>query len=106
MNIDFLNAVTGFNLSKEEALAIGERIVNLLRVFNIRNGLKAEDDSFSARLGQAPTEGPGEGKTLLPYAANVLKDYYRLIGWDEETGRPLPQTLERLGLGYAIHDVK
>lgn len=106
MNIDFLNAVTGFNLSKEEALAIGERIVNLLRVFNIRNGLKAEDDSFSARLGQAPTEGPGEGKTLLPYAANVLKEYYRLIGWDEETGRPLPRTLERLGLGYAIHEVK
>ena len=106
MNIDFLNAVTGFNLSKEEALAIGERIVNLLRVFNIRNGLKAEDDSFSARLGQAPTEGPGEGKTLLPYAANVLKEYYRLIGWDEETGRPLPQTLERLGLGYAITEVK
>ncbi len=106
MNIDFLNAVTGLNLSKEEALEIGERIVNLLRVFSIRNGLKAQDDSFSPRLGQPPTEGPGEGKTLLPFAANVLKDYYRLMGWDEESGRPLPQTLERLGLGYLIHEVK
>ncbi len=106
MNIDFLNAITGFNLSKDEALEIGERIVNLLRVFNIRNGLKPEDDSFSPRLGQPPTEGPGEGKTLLPHIANVLKEYYRLMGWDEETGKPLPETLKRLDLEYAIKEVK
>lgn len=105
MNIDFLNGVTGFNLSKEEALEIGERIVNLLRVFSIRNGLTVEDDSFSPRLGKAPTEGPGEGKTLLPYIENVRKEYYRLMGWDE-AGKPLPQTLKRLGLEYAISDVK
>jgi aldehyde:ferredoxin oxidoreductase len=105
MSIDFLNAVTGFDLSKEEAMEIGERIVNLLRVFSIRNGLKAEDDSFSTRLGQAPKEGPGEGKTLLPYIENVRQEYYRLMGWDE-AGRPLAQTLQRLGLGYAIPDVK
>jgi aldehyde:ferredoxin oxidoreductase len=106
MNIDFLNAVTGFNLSKEEALEIGERIVNLLRVYSIRNGLTVEDDSFSPRLGQPPTEGPGEGKTLLPHVASVLKEYYRLMGWDEETGRPLAPTLERLDLGYAAKEVK
>ena len=106
MNIDFLNAVTGFNLTKEGALEIGERIVNLLRVFSIRNGLTVEDDSFSPRLGQPPTEGPGEGKTLLPHVANVLKEYYRLMGWDEKTGQPLPQTLERLDLGYAIREAK
>jgi aldehyde:ferredoxin oxidoreductase len=106
MNIDFLNAVTGFNLNKEEALEIGERIVNLLRVFNVRNGLKVGDDSFSPRLGMAPTEGPGQGKTLLPYLKDVLKEYYKLMGWDEETGRPLPQTLKRLGLDYTISEIE
>lgn len=106
MNIDFLNTVTGFDFSTEEALEIGERIINLLRVFNIRNGLKADDDCFSPRLGQAPTEGPGEGKTLLPYIKDILKEYYKLMKWDEETGRPLPQTLKRLGLEYAVSELK
>lgn len=106
MNIDFLNTVTGFDFSTEEALEIGERIINLLRAFNIRNGLEVDDDCFSPRLGQAPTEGPGEGKTLQPYIKDILKEYYRLMGWDEETGRPLPGTLKRLGLEYAISELK
>jgi aldehyde:ferredoxin oxidoreductase len=104
MTIDFLNAVTGFDLSKEETLQIGERIVNLLRVFSLRNGLTMEDDSFSPRLGKAPTEGPGTGKTLLPYFAEVRQDYYRGMGWDDQ-GKPLPQTLERLGLKDAIENI-
>jgi aldehyde:ferredoxin oxidoreductase len=76
-------------------MEIGERIINF-RGFNVRNGLKAEDDSFSPRLGTPPTEGPGAGKSLLPYIKDTLREYYKLMGWDEETGRPLPQTLKRL----------
>jgi aldehyde:ferredoxin oxidoreductase len=35
----------------------------------------------------------------------MLDDYYRQMGWDEKTGKPLPETLERLGLGEAIEDI-
>jgi aldehyde:ferredoxin oxidoreductase len=106
MHVEFLNNVTGFDFSKEEALEVCERIVNLLRMFSIRNGLKTEDDCFSPRLGTAPTEGLGAGKTLLPYIKDILKKYYHLMGWNEETNHPLTQTLKKLALEHTICELE
>jgi len=104
--IDTLNVVTDFDLSINEALNVGHRIINLLRVFNIRHGWTLEDDSFSPRIGTMPIDGPQAGKTIATTFELLRRTYYKEMGWDENTGVPLPQTLERLGLGYTINELE
>jgi aldehyde:ferredoxin oxidoreductase len=36
----------------------------------------------------------------------MVENYYRLMGWDPKTGKPLPETLEKLGLRELIKDLK
>jgi aldehyde:ferredoxin oxidoreductase len=103
--VDVLNAVTGFEYSTEELLKTGDRITNLLRVFNIREGLVPEDDSLSPRLLTPPETGPQKGKSFLETFSEVLRTYYREKGWDERTGKPLPETLKKLQLDDVIEDI-
>lgn len=96
--VDYLNAVTGWNVSLDDVLHVGSRIIHLLQIYNLREGLNpSEMDGFSHRLGTAPMEGPGAGKTLAPFIDDIIAEYYRLMGWDEG-GRPLPETLIRYNL--------
>jgi aldehyde:ferredoxin oxidoreductase len=41
----------------------------------------------------------------MPRLDEMLDDYYQRMGWDKETGKPLPETLQALGLAYAIKDI-
>jgi len=102
---EIVKAVTGWQFSSQEASDMGSRIVNLLRVFNLRHGLTAELDMPSTRYGSAPIDGPLQGLTIKPVWQETVETYYRLMGWDVETGKPLPQTLERLGLESVINDI-
>ncbi|MBI5969428.1 MAG: aldehyde ferredoxin oxidoreductase C-terminal domain-containing protein, partial [Deltaproteobacteria bacterium] len=96
------NAVTGWNLDLREAVTIGRRIVNLLRVFNFRHGLKAKMERPSPRYGSTPNDGPVKGRGIGPYFDFMVRSYYEMMGWDPETGKPLPQTLKSLGLEELI----
>jgi aldehyde:ferredoxin oxidoreductase len=92
-------ALTGRPMDKEEALRVGERIANVQRAFNIRHGFQPEFDlDVSPRLLEAPPDGGAAGKTIAPYFKDMVFEYNRLMGWDVETGKPHPQTLQRLGL--------
>jgi aldehyde:ferredoxin oxidoreductase len=103
--VDVLNAVTGFEYSTDELLKTGDRITNLLRAFNIREGLVPEDDSLSPRLLTPPENGPQKGKSFLETFSEVRRTYYREKGWDERTGKPLPETLKKLQLDDVIEDI-
>jgi aldehyde:ferredoxin oxidoreductase len=103
--LEALEAVTGRKFSLEEALTVGERIINLARAFNIRHGLKPEDDEISPRHYEPPPNGAAKGVTIEPYYNGMLLEYYRIRGWDEKTGKPLRSTLKRLGLDYAAKDI-
>ncbi len=102
---EILKAVTGWDFTGEEASAVGYRIVNLLRAFNIRHGLTADLDAPSTRYGSAPIDGPFQGISIEPVWKEMVGRYYELMGWDVKTGRPLPETLERLGLEHVIKDI-
>ena len=102
---EIVKAVTGWEFSGQEASDMGYRIVNLLRVFNLRHGLTAEQDMPSARYSSAPIDGPLQGITIEPVWRETVEHYYRLMGWDVKTSKPLPQTLERLGLESVINDI-
>jgi aldehyde:ferredoxin oxidoreductase len=97
-----VSAATGWEFSTEETMEVGRRIVNLLRVFNIRHGHTAEMDAPSPRYGSTPVDGPSQGKNIMVYWDELRSKYYELMGWDKETGKPLPDTLRHLGLEHTI----
>jgi len=100
-----LEAATGRELTIDDAMDIGRRAVNLLKAFNIRAGITAELDAPSPRYASTLMDGPYEGKSVLPVWDKMLRKYYQLMGWDEETGKPLPDTLKKLGLDSVIPDI-
>jgi aldehyde:ferredoxin oxidoreductase len=106
MLCDTLNAVTGWDFGVREALDVGLRAVNQLRVFNFRHGLTKDIEAPSVRYSSAPVDGPVQGKTILPFWDSLRANYYQNMGWDPNTGKPLPETLERLGLAGLIPALK
>jgi aldehyde:ferredoxin oxidoreductase len=100
-----VSAVTGWDFTWQEAVDVGYRIVNLLRAFNIRHGLNADLDYPSIRYGSAPPDGPWKGVRMMPYWDKMLRNYYKEMGWDEDTSKPLPETLRKYGLEYVIKDL-
>ena len=76
------SAASGRKTSWEESLRIGERIWNLERLFNLREGVEA--DGLPARLTTFPLE-------------EMLQEYYAFRGWDEK-GVPTGEKLGELGL--------
>jgi aldehyde:ferredoxin oxidoreductase len=103
--VDALNLVTGWDYTEEEAIETSERIANLFRAFNIRHGHTPALEVPSAKYGSIPVDGPMKGKNIMTHWEEMKAEYYRLMGWDQETGKPLPETLERLGLEFVISDL-
>ncbi|MFC1982341.1 aldehyde ferredoxin oxidoreductase family protein [Chloroflexota bacterium] len=105
LTIDTVNAATGWDLDKAEAMNIGLRAVNILRVFNFRHGLTKEMEAPSVRYGSAPVDGPAHGISILPHWHFIRRNYYEKMGWDPNTGKPLPETLDRLGLAHLVSQI-
>jgi aldehyde:ferredoxin oxidoreductase len=101
-----INAVTGWDMTYEELVDVGERMMHLERAFNIRQGLTPEDDyKLSPRLLEAPKDGVAAGRSIKPYLRGMLDEYYRLMGWDLKTGKPWRRVLNRFGLDYVAKDL-
>jgi aldehyde:ferredoxin oxidoreductase len=77
---------------------MGLRALNLMRMFNFRHGLKKEMEAPSLRYSSTPVDGPAAGHGIREHWDLIRETYYREMGWDTETGRPLPETLEKYGL--------
>lgn len=103
--IDTLKAVTGIDYTIEEIEKNMRRVKNLARALNIRYGLTPEDDIPSERIMSAPVDGPAAGESIKPYIIGMRDEYYEYNGWDKETSKPLPKTLEDLDLDYVIEDI-
>jgi aldehyde:ferredoxin oxidoreductase len=97
-----VNASTGWNIDYKDAMKVGKRAVNLARVFNLRCGISPELDAPSPRYGSTLPDGMAAGKGILPHWEMMRRNYYKNMGWDENTGRPLPETLVELGLEAII----
>jgi aldehyde:ferredoxin oxidoreductase len=96
---ELLQAATGWDLSGEEVRRIGERIVNLERLFIAREGITRKDDTLPARFLHEPLpEGSGPSTGSVLELEPMLDEYYRARGWDLETGLPTRDKLSELGL--------
>jgi aldehyde:ferredoxin oxidoreductase len=91
-----MNYTTGAGYDEETVLEAGERIFNLERMFLLKAGFTQADDTLPKRMLEEPLpEGPGKG--LVTKLDQMLPEFYKLRGWDEN-GVPTAETLEALGL--------
>jgi len=96
---DVTAAVTGWNTGIMEQLRVAERILTMMRLFNIREGFTAADDKLPQRFFQPKTNGALADKPLDPAKLERAKSYYySLMAWDTHTGIPTPEKLEELGI--------
>jgi aldehyde:ferredoxin oxidoreductase len=97
-----MEAVTGLTLTPEEVTQVGERINNLARAFNVREGFTRADDTFPDRLMTEPLQsGASKGQLISKEDLNAMLDeYYTLRGWDLNTGIPTRKKLIELSLDY------
>ena len=90
---ELLSAVTGWDISEEEIMRIGERIYNLERVIINRLGFDGKDDVLPKRLlEEKMPEGAAKGQIVE--LEKMKKEYYELRGW--ENGKPTPEKLKEL----------
>jgi aldehyde:ferredoxin oxidoreductase len=99
---EFLSAITGREWTTQEFLKAGERIFNLEKMFNYREGFRREGDRLPARFFEEPlTIGPQKGAVLDKEKFNkALDEYYKERAWNPETTRPESAKLESLGLFF------
>jgi aldehyde:ferredoxin oxidoreductase len=100
---ELLSAVTGWEVSLWELMKVGERRINLFRVFNIREGLKASDDWLPERMFSPIPGGPRKGHKMDKKALKgAIRLYYQMAGWDGKTGIPKKAKLIELDIPWAI----
>lgn len=97
--IDGIRAVTGINYDIAKLMLIGERIYNLDRLFNMREGLTRKDDYLPYRVTHDPiSNGPSKGNYVTEEEfQNMLDEYYEVRGWSKE-GIPTRMQLFKLGM--------
>jgi len=94
------SSATGRNVSEDELKLIGERIWNLTRLINLREGFTRKDDSLPERISNPLPEGKAKGHSVTQADfQRMLDEYYKLRGWDGE-GRPTKEKLKQLDLAH------
>jgi aldehyde:ferredoxin oxidoreductase len=101
---EMFTAVTGKGITAEEVLRMGERVINLERAFNVREGLTREDDTLPRRFLKEPLEeGSSKGQTVD--IDLMVDEYYEARGWDKSSGFPTRHKLEELDLTCAADEL-
>ncbi|MCK4440097.1 aldehyde ferredoxin oxidoreductase family protein [Candidatus Bathyarchaeota archaeon] len=100
--------VTGFEVTAEDMRQAGERINNVARLFNVREGLGRKDDTLPYKVMHLPVpdEGPSKGAYVTQKELDfLLDDYYETRGWTKD-GIPTTEKLRELGMDDLISIVK
>lgn len=94
-----VSSVTGWDVDVMELEKIGERIINLERSFNVREGISRKEDVLPYRVMNEPLPlGPSQGMYCPQEELDrMLNEYYALRGWSKE-GIPTREKLQELGL--------
>ena len=96
---DIYEHVTGWPMSADELKRAGERINNLKKLFNIREGWTRADDTLPPRaLDEKLLDGVAEGVGLPREELDLMIGaYYRARGWNDDGTIP-DEKLRELGL--------
>jgi aldehyde:ferredoxin oxidoreductase len=96
--VEYLNFATGWDLSAEEYLKTGERILSLRKAFTVREGVTPQEVRLHPRAAGIPPLSKGPTQEVTLDMNKREKDFYSLVGWDLTTGGPTPEKLKELGL--------
>jgi aldehyde:ferredoxin oxidoreductase len=106
---NYYTLATGIKITPEELVKAGERINNLARVINIREGKGTRgDDTLPWMIMNVPVpdEGVAKGAVVSQKEFDIgLDDYYNVRGWTKD-GIPTPEKLKELGLDDLVSIVK
>lgn len=99
--VDMVRATTGWDVTLDELMKVGMRRINMMRVFNAREGFDRKQDKLSKKFfktleGTGPTAGVGLTHEEIEQA---IDEYYRLAGWTPN-GVPTRETLQKLDLAW------
>jgi aldehyde:ferredoxin oxidoreductase len=100
--VDMVKAVTGWDVTVDELVRVGERRIHLMRVFNAREGMDRTADKLPKKFYEAlQGEGPTAGIALThEEMESALDEYYRLAEMTRN-GKPTKVKLEKLDLAWA-----
>jgi aldehyde:ferredoxin oxidoreductase len=97
--VDYINSVTGWNVSLFELMKLGERANTMARLFNQREGFTSADDVLPARMHEGIGNGKIQGERIdREQFLKARRTYYEMAGWDPEGGRPSATKLIELGI--------
>ncbi len=101
--VDLVKGCTGWDVTVEELMKLGERRIDMMRIFNIREGLSRKDDKLPEKFfvplkGSGPTSGVAVDADKLEKAIDL---HYENMGWSRE-GVPTSEKLEELSLGWCL----
>jgi aldehyde:ferredoxin oxidoreductase len=99
---DILRGITGWNITIWELMHVGERVLNLARMFNARQGFGIDKDTLPRRFSDSlksktvPLEGIAQQELK-----HGVETYYAMMGWDPVTGVPSRSKLQELDIEWA-----
>jgi len=106
--LEIIKSTTGWKTTWFELMKLGERSINMARIFNYREGFTSKDDTLPEVFYQNFKGGPldGQGAINKKDFEKAIKLRYELMGWNQDTGIPAPAKLIELGLNWLIKEVK
>ena len=102
-----IHGITGWETSSYEFMRWGERRNHLMRVYNLREGLTADDDTLPDRFFTQPIRHGRQAGSVLDKKifSEAVTTYYRMMGWDDN-GIPRAETLIEQHLDWAVPILK
>ena len=106
--LEIICSTTGWEATWFELMKVGERSINMARIFNHREGFTSQDDTLPEIFYHNFKGGPLNGKFAIHKEdfQKALKLRYELMGWNLDTGIPTTAKLIELGLDWLIDEVK
>ncbi len=103
--VGLVNAVTGWDTNLWELMLVGERRINLMRLFNAREGFTVDDDELPERVFEPLRGGRSDGNRIdKQQFEEARRTYYEIMGWCPATGNPTRTKVREMGLDWAVAD--
>jgi len=106
--LEIIRSTTGWKTTWFELMKVGERSINMARIFNYREGFTSQDDTLPEVFFHNFKDGPldGQGAINKEDFQKAIRLRYQLMGWDPDTGIPTPAKLLEFGLDWLIEEDK
>jgi len=106
--LEIICATTGWKTTWFELMKVGERSINMARIFNYREGFTSQDDTLPEVFFHNFKDGPlgGQGAINKEDFQKAVRLRYEFMGWNPDSGISTPAKLIELGLDWLIDEGK